>query len=80
LYVFFLFWIVFIVFVLTSVFLTSIILMQEPKQGGLGGLGGDSGMDFANIRGTAGGLHRLTIFVGIFWGLLAIALAIIPRG
>lgn len=79
---FFLFWIVFIVFVLTSVFLTSIILMQEPKQGGLGGLGGggDSGMDFTNIRGTAGGLHRLTIFVGIFWGLLAIALAIIPRG
>ncbi len=78
---FFLFWIVFIVFVLTSVFLTSIILMQEPKQGGLGGLGGgDSGMDFTNIRGTAGGLHRLTIVVGIVWGLLAIALAIIPRG
>ena len=76
----FLFWIIFILFVVASLLLTTIILMQEPKQGGLGeGLGGGGGMDFTNIRGTAGGLHRLTIYLGVVWGVLALLLAIVPR-
>jgi protein translocase SecG subunit len=76
----FLFWLIFILFAVSSVLLTAIILMQEPKQGGLGeGLGSGGGMDFTNVRGTAGGLHRLTIYVGIVWGILALLLAIVPR-
>lgn len=75
-----LFWLVLIVFLLNCGILTAIILMQEAKQSGLGGgLGGGGAMDFSTSGGTAGGLHRLTIVLGIVWGLLAIALNIIPR-
>lgn len=76
-----LFWLVLVVFILLSVILTGIILLQEPKQSGLGdGLGGGAAtQDFSNTRGTAGGLHRLTIYLGISWGLLALALQVIPR-
>ncbi len=76
------FWIAFILFVLDSVLLTAVILMQEPKQSGLGeglGGGGGGGGDFGTAGGTAGGLHRLTIWMGIVWGLLALALQVIPR-
>ena len=74
------FWIVLTLFVIASVLLTIIILMQEPKQSGLGeGLGGGGGQDFGTTGGVAGGLHRLTIWLGIVWGLLAILLQLIPR-
>ncbi len=77
---FFLFWLVFTLFVLVSIAVTAIILLQEPKQaGGLGGLDGGGGQDFGSVRGTTGGLHRMTISLGIVWGLLALALAVIPR-
>ena len=37
---FIVFWLIFLLFVLTSFALTAIVIMQEPKQGGLGeGLG-----------------------------------------
>ena len=77
---FIVFWVVFLLFVLVSVALTGIIIMQEPKQGGLGeGLSGGA-QDFSTTRGgTAGGLQRLTIYLGVIWGLLALALAVIPR-
>ena len=60
--------------------LVGVVITQEPKQGGLGeGLGG-GGQDFtASTGGTAGGLQRLTIYLGAIWGVLALALAIIPR-
>jgi len=74
------FWIAFILFVLDSVLVTVVILMQEPKQSGLGdALGGGGGGDFGTMGGTAGGLHRLTIWLGIVWGVLALALQVIPR-
>jgi len=77
------FWIAFILFVIDSVLVTVVILMQEPKQSGLGdalgGGGGGGGGDFGTMGGTAGGLHRLTIWLGIIWGLLALALQVIPR-
>jgi len=76
------FWIVLILFVLASVLLTTVVLLQEPKQAGLGdGLtgGGGGGVDFGSGGGTAGGLHRLTIYIGVSWGLLALLLQVIPR-
>ena len=76
------FWIVLILFVLASVLLTTVVLLQEPKQGGLGdGLTGGSGggQDFGTSGGTAGGLHRMTIYLGVAWGSLALLLQVIPR-
>ena len=75
------FWIVLVLFVLASVLLTAVVLLQEPKQAGLGdGLtGGGGGPDFGTGGGTAGGLHRTTIYLGIAWGVLALLLQIIPR-
>lgn len=75
------FWIAFILFVIDSILVTVVILMQEPKQSGLGDAlgGGGGGGDFGTMGGTAGGLHRLTIWLGVAWGLLALALQIIPR-
>ncbi len=71
------FWIILTLFLLLSVLLTVVILMQEPKQPGLGeGLGG-GGQDFSTLGGTAGGLHRLTIYMGVVWGLLALALQVV---
>ena len=78
----FLFWPLIIVFLIACAILTGIILLQEPKQSGLGdalGGGGGGGGDFSTTGGTAGGLHRLTIVLGIIWGLLALALGVIPR-
>lgn len=78
---FILFWVLFFLFVVVSFALTAIIVMQEPKQGGLGeGLGGGGTQDFSSTRGgTAGGLQRLTIYLGVAWALLALALAVVPR-
>jgi protein translocase SecG subunit len=77
--VYILFWVVLTLFVMVSLLLPWLILLQEPKRGGLGDAFGASGQDFAGMRGTAGGLHRLTIWVGTAWGLLALALAVVPR-
>gem|GEM_PF-125975 len=77
-----LFWIVLVLFVLASVFLTTAVLVQEPKQAGLGdGLtgGGGGGQDFGTGGGTAGGLQRVTIYLGVAWGTLALLLQVIPR-
>jgi protein translocase SecG subunit len=73
------FWLIMTLFIILSLLLTAIILLQEPKQSGLGeGLGG-GGQDFGSRGGTAGGLHRLTIYIGMIWGLLALALQVVPR-
>lgn len=75
------FWIILIPFILTSALLVFTILLQEPKQSGLGGLDGGSsgGMDFASSGGTSGGLRRTTTYLAIIWGLLALALQVVPR-
>lgn len=74
-----LFWIVLIPFVIVSLLLTAVVLLQEPKQAGLGeGLGG-GGMDFGTRGGTAGGLQRVTIYLGVLWGVLALLLQAVPR-
>jgi preprotein translocase subunit SecG len=76
------FWIVLTLFILISALLTVVILMQEPKQSGLGeglGGGGGGGFDFGTRGGVAGGLQRLTIYMGVTWGVLALLLQAIPR-
>lgn len=73
------FWLILTLFIILSVLLTGLVLLQEPKQAGLGeGLGG-GGADFSTAGGTAGGLHRMTIYLGVIWGLLALALQVVPR-
>ena len=73
------FWLAFVLFVLVSVLLTVVILIQEPKQSGLGaGLDGGGG-DFSSMGGTASGLHRTTIYLAVIWGVLAILLGMLPR-
>jgi protein translocase SecG subunit len=75
------FWLVLIPFLLMSALLTLIILLQEPKQSGLGGGldGGGGGVDFGTRGGTAGGLQRVTIYVGIAWAVFALLLQLVPR-
>lgn len=76
------FWLFLILFVIASVLLTAVVLLQEPKQAGLGdGLtgGGGGGQDFGSGGGTAGGLHRLTIYIAVAWGSLALLLQVVPR-
>ncbi len=75
------FWIVLVLFILLSALLVFVILLQEPKQSGLGeGLGGaGGGFDFGSRGGVAGGLQRLTIYMGVTWGVLALLLQIISR-
>jgi preprotein translocase subunit SecG len=72
------FWLVLVPFVIVSLLLTMVVLLQEPKQAGLGeGLGG--GMDFGTRGGTAGGLQRVTIYLGVTWGVLALLLQLVSR-
>ena len=76
------FWLVLIPFLLMSALLTSVVLLQEPKQSGLGGGldgGGGGGVDFGTRGGTAGGLQRVTIYVGIAWASFALLLQLVPR-
>lgn len=74
------FWIAFIIFVAVSLIITAVILMQEPKQSGLGEAMGGGGGDFgASLGGTAGGLHRTTIYLAVAWAVLALLLGLIPR-
>lgn len=75
------FWLVLVLFVLASVLLTAAVLLQEPKQAGLGDAlsGGGGGQDFGSTGGMQGGLHRLTIYLGVAWAGLALLLQVIPR-
>ena len=75
------FWIVLIVFVIVSLTLMAIVLLQEPKQSGLGDAltGGGGGGDFGSGGGTAGGLHRLTIYIACIWASLALLLQVVSR-
>ncbi len=76
------FWLVLIPFLALSIIITFVILLQEPKQSGLGGLDGGSsggGMDFSSSGGTQGGLRRMTIYMLVVWVMLALALQVVPR-
>lgn len=75
------FWLVLIPYLLMSALLTMVVLLQEPKQSGLGGGldGGGGGVDFGTRGGTAGGLQRVTIYLGVAWASFALLLQLVPR-
>ncbi|MEX2502748.1 MAG: preprotein translocase subunit SecG [Trueperaceae bacterium] len=75
------FWLILALFVLVSILLTTVVLLQEPKQAGLGdGLsGGGGGQDFGTSGGTRGGMQRLTIYLGVAWGTTALLLQVVSR-
>jgi preprotein translocase subunit SecG len=74
-----LFWLLFIVFAIVCVALVGLVLMQEPKQGGLSSSVGGDARDFISGRGTQGGLIRVTIYLGAAFLVLAIILGLIQR-
>jgi len=79
---FIVYWLVLILFLILSLLLSGIILLQEPKQSGLGdALGGGGGGDtnFSGGGGVTSGLHNLTVWIGITWGVLALLLALLPK-
>lgn len=68
------FWLALFSFFVVCVALVWLVLVQEPKQGGLSSsLGG--GGDLLSGRGVAGGLVRLTVILGGFFLLLAVILS-----
>ncbi|MEZ4629651.1 MAG: preprotein translocase subunit SecG [Deinococcales bacterium] len=74
------FWLALILFLIISLLLAGVILLQEPKQAGLGdAFGGGGGGDYLNVGGVTSGLHNVTVWLGIIWGLLALLIAVLPR-
>ncbi len=75
----FLFFPLLIVFLLSAVALVYLVLVQEPKQGGLstsmGGSGG--GSDLLSGRGQTGGLVRLTFYAGGTFLFVAFLLSLV---
>lgn len=73
-----LFSLAYFVFFLVCIALVWLVLVQEPKQGGLSSsLGG--GGDLLSGRGVAGGLVRLTVILGGVFLLLAVILNVFQR-
>ncbi len=72
------FWVLLLIFLFTTASLIWLVLLQEPKQGGLSsGLGGGGASDFMSGRGASGGLVTLTVYGGAAFIVLAIALNLI---
>lgn len=58
------------VFFLTSVFLVFVILLQEPKGGGLAEAFGGMGAETFGVK--SGGVNRFTLVVALFWASSAV--------
>ena len=67
-----LFW---VIFCLSSVFLTFIILLQEPKGGGLAEAFGGMGAETFGVK--SGGVNRFTLTVAAFWIVSAVLIHIL---
>jgi preprotein translocase subunit SecG len=74
-----LFWLVLALFAVVSVGLVGLVLLQEPKQGGLSSSVGGDTRDFVSGRGTQAGLIRVTMYLGTAFFVLVILLGVIPR-
>lgn len=69
-----------ILFLLVTLALIAVILLQRSEGGGLG-IGSSQGMGgFMSGRGTANLLTRTTAILGTLFFLLALALALLDRG
>lgn len=70
-----------VVFVIVSVVLSAIILMQEGKSSGLGAVAGMADTYWGKNKGRSfeGNLQKFTRFLAICWMLLAIALNVMNR-
>lgn len=53
------------VFFLASIFLVFVILLQEPKGGGLAEAFGGMGAETFGVK--SGGVNRFTLTVALFW-------------
>ncbi len=67
-----LFW---VIFCLSSIFLTFVILLQEPKGGGLAEAFGGMGAETFGVK--SGGVNRFTLSVAAFWVVSAVLIHII---
>ena len=67
-----LFW---VIFCLCSLFLTFIILLQEPKGGGLAQAFGGMGAETFGVK--SGGVNRFTLAVAGFWVVSAVLIHIL---
>ena len=66
--------------VLTSIFLTLLILMHKGKGGGLSDMFGGGVSSSASASGVAErNLNWLTVSVAVAWGLSAVALGVIEK-
>lgn len=69
-------YVLFLALVVVGVFLVWLVLLQEPKQGGLSGTFGGAS-EFLGGHGLSGGLVRLTMVLGVLYILLSIVLNLI---
>ncbi len=53
------------VFFLTSIFMVFVILLQEPKGGGLAEAFGGMGAETFGVK--SGGVNRFTLTIALFW-------------
>lgn len=67
-----LFW---VIFFLASVFLIFIILLQEPKGGGLAEAFGGMGAETFGVK--SGGVNRFTLTIAAFWVVSAIMIQLL---
>ncbi len=68
-----------VVYFLTCVVLVIIVLMQEPKGGGLSSAFGGAGLDTAFGASIGRKMSTFTVWIAIFFVVLTIVLAILTR-
>jgi len=68
---------IFVVFVLCALLLVLIVLLQEPKGGGLSGAFGGAGAETFGVQ--TGGVNKFTSYVAAIFIVLAILYAAIPE-
>ena len=64
-----------VIFFLASIFLIFIILLQEPKGGGLAEAFGGMGAETFGVK--SGGVNRFTLTIAAFWVVSAIMIQLL---
>jgi preprotein translocase subunit SecG len=68
------------VYFLTCVILIVVVLMQEPKGGGLSSAFGGAGLDTAFGASIGRKMSSFTVYLAVFFLILTIGLAILTKG